>query len=244
MRPEDKESSMRRTLGTLRRPAALLAAAPRRGSADRWQRAAAGSSVAKDDASETVRGTAAAPSAASRDKRWQRVAQESSPAAEDGPESVGSFIPGVSDDPIEPEETATVRSPPPRWRPDPSQQRHRRHAPPPKPSSRPPSQQPQQQQRRQPPSASPSSPVLRNRFVAAAMQDDDLRRPSTTTPAPAPIAVVHIRLRYLYRLSPVGVVGCAAVGLANGSFWGLGLFFFEAGYFFEPPTFLRLRVLF
>lgn len=44
----------------------------------------------------------------------------------------------------------------------------------------------------------------------------------TTAPAPAPIARVHIRLRHLYRISPVGFVGGLIVGLANGAFWSLG----------------------
>ena len=44
----------------------------------------------------------------------------------------------------------------------------------------------------------------------------------TTAKAPAPIAAVKIRIRHLYRLSPVGVMGCLVVGLANGSFWALG----------------------
>jgi MFS family permease len=44
----------------------------------------------------------------------------------------------------------------------------------------------------------------------------------TTATAPAPIASVHIRLRHLYRLSPVAVIGCFGVGLANGAFWTLG----------------------
>ena len=47
----------------------------------------------------------------------------------------------------------------------------------------------------------------------------------TTAAAPAPIASVKIRLRHLYQKSPVGVVGCLAVGLANGSFWALGPLF-------------------
>lgn len=51
----------------------------------------------------------------------------------------------------------------------------------------------------------------------------------TRSPAPAPIAAVKIRLRYLYRLSPVGVVGCLTVGLANGSFWGLAPVFAQSG---------------
>jgi MFS family permease len=43
----------------------------------------------------------------------------------------------------------------------------------------------------------------------------------TRAEAPAPVRSVKIRLRHLYRLSPVGVIGCLAVGLANGSFWAL-----------------------
>ncbi|MFT5487555.1 MAG: MFS family permease [Alphaproteobacteria bacterium] len=50
----------------------------------------------------------------------------------------------------------------------------------------------------------------------------------TTSAAPAPIAAVKIRIRHLYRLSPVGVVGCAAVGLVNGSFWTLAPVFAHA----------------
>jgi len=43
----------------------------------------------------------------------------------------------------------------------------------------------------------------------------------TKAEAPAPLRSVKIRLGHLYRLSPGGVVGCLAVGLANGSFWAL-----------------------
>lgn len=38
---------------------------------------------------------------------------------------------------------------------------------------------------------------------------------------PAPIQSVKIDFRALYRTSPVGVIGCLAVGLANGAFWAL-----------------------
>jgi MFS family permease len=38
---------------------------------------------------------------------------------------------------------------------------------------------------------------------------------------PAPIESVKINFRRLYETSPAGVVGCLAVGLANGSFWAL-----------------------
>lgn len=47
----------------------------------------------------------------------------------------------------------------------------------------------------------------------------------TRAEAPAPVTAVRIRLRRLYRLSPVGFVGCLAVGLANGSFWALAPIF-------------------
>jgi MFS family permease len=43
----------------------------------------------------------------------------------------------------------------------------------------------------------------------------------TSAQAPAPVRSVKIRVGHLYRLSPVGVIGCLAVGLANGSFWAL-----------------------
>ena len=50
----------------------------------------------------------------------------------------------------------------------------------------------------------------------------------TKAPAPAPIAAVHIRVRHLYRLSPVGFAGALAVGLANGSFWSLAPIFAQS----------------
>lgn len=44
----------------------------------------------------------------------------------------------------------------------------------------------------------------------------------TSAQSPNPIPVVRPRLLRLYRLSPVGCVGCFAVGLANGAFWAMG----------------------
>ncbi len=44
----------------------------------------------------------------------------------------------------------------------------------------------------------------------------------TRSQSPAPIPVVMPRLLRLYSLSPVGFLGCFAVGLANGAFWSLG----------------------
>jgi len=38
---------------------------------------------------------------------------------------------------------------------------------------------------------------------------------------PSPIETVKINFRSLYQTSPVGVIGCFVVGLANGSFWAL-----------------------
>ena len=49
----------------------------------------------------------------------------------------------------------------------------------------------------------------------------------SVTQAPAPIETSHLRISYLFHLSPVGFVGCCAVGAANGSFWSLGPFFAE-----------------
>ena len=47
----------------------------------------------------------------------------------------------------------------------------------------------------------------------------------TSSSAPQPLGTVHLRLGRLYRLSPVGVLGCFFVGLANGAFGGLGVVF-------------------
>lgn len=44
----------------------------------------------------------------------------------------------------------------------------------------------------------------------------------TGSTQPAPVAIVRFRPVALYRQSPVGVVGIAVVGLANGAFWSLG----------------------
>lgn len=44
----------------------------------------------------------------------------------------------------------------------------------------------------------------------------------TSATAPAPLAEVKVRPLHLFRISPVGMVGCAAIGICNGSFWSLG----------------------
>ena len=43
----------------------------------------------------------------------------------------------------------------------------------------------------------------------------------TTASAPQPIAAVRIRPARLFKISPVGFMGCLAVGMVNGSFWSL-----------------------
>jgi MFS family permease len=44
----------------------------------------------------------------------------------------------------------------------------------------------------------------------------------TRSSSPVQPELVYPRLGKLYRISPVGVAGCFAVGLANGAFWALG----------------------
>ena len=41
------------------------------------------------------------------------------------------------------------------------------------------------------------------------------------TSPPADLTAIKIRPGYLYKISPVGLIGCLAVGLANGPFWAL-----------------------
>ena len=50
----------------------------------------------------------------------------------------------------------------------------------------------------------------------------------TTSVGPPPIERVRLRLARLYRLSPVGVLGCFFVGMANGAFGSLGPVFANA----------------
>ncbi|HEX9791578.1 MAG TPA: MFS transporter [Kiloniellales bacterium] len=42
---------------------------------------------------------------------------------------------------------------------------------------------------------------------------------------PAPLITVRVRIKYLYRISPVGAAGSFVVGLTNGSFWSLAPFY-------------------
>ncbi len=50
----------------------------------------------------------------------------------------------------------------------------------------------------------------------------------TTASAPQPPTAVRLRLLRLYRLSPVGFVGCVVVGVTNGAFWTLAPAFVTA----------------
>jgi MFS family permease len=53
----------------------------------------------------------------------------------------------------------------------------------------------------------------------------------TTATAPQPIQQTRLRIGWLYGVSPVAVLGCLAVGVANGAFWSLA------------PVFARLNGL-
>lgn len=44
----------------------------------------------------------------------------------------------------------------------------------------------------------------------------------TPTPAPSPVPSARLDLKALYRVSPVGVVGCLLAGIVEGAFWTLG----------------------
>jgi MFS family permease len=67
----------------------------------------------------------------------------------------------------------------------------------------------------------------------------------TSASAPQPPSVVRIRPRYLFGISPVGFVGCFAVGLANASFWSLGPIFAqrEEGDVTAVAVFMSLTVI-
>lgn len=51
----------------------------------------------------------------------------------------------------------------------------------------------------------------------------------TRAAQPAQIAYVHVRIRHLYHISPVGFLGCFAVGAANGALWALAPLFVQLG---------------
>jgi MFS family permease len=47
----------------------------------------------------------------------------------------------------------------------------------------------------------------------------------STATQPNPPSTIRLDLRALYRLSPLALIGCFAIGLANGAFWGLAPLF-------------------
>jgi len=47
----------------------------------------------------------------------------------------------------------------------------------------------------------------------------------TRASSPAPVQTIKIRIGYLYRLSPVGIIGALLVGAQHGAFWSLGPIF-------------------
>lgn len=49
------------------------------------------------------------------------------------------------------------------------------------------------------------------------------------SPGPEPISRARLNIIKVFRISPVGFVGCFAVGAANGAFWALGPGFASAG---------------
>ena len=49
----------------------------------------------------------------------------------------------------------------------------------------------------------------------------------TRSVVPSPPEHTTLRLRHLYQIAPIGVVGCLAVGVANSAFWSLGPVFAE-----------------
>ena len=50
----------------------------------------------------------------------------------------------------------------------------------------------------------------------------------SVAPAPSLIAPVHVGLKKLYAISPLGVVGCLCTGMADGAFFGMGAVYAEA----------------
>lgn len=67
----------------------------------------------------------------------------------------------------------------------------------------------------------------------------------TTSPSPAPIERVRLRIGWLYSVSPAAVIGAFGVGVANGSFWSLApLFGQQANFSIAQITlFLAVTVL-
>ncbi|TMJ02378.1 MAG: MFS transporter [Alphaproteobacteria bacterium] len=64
-------------------------------------------------------------------------------------------------------------------------------------------------------------------IVAAALALSVLPLAQTRTDPPEPPPVPRLRLGWLFRISPVGVVGALVSGIANGTFWSLAPVFAE-----------------
>ena len=67
----------------------------------------------------------------------------------------------------------------------------------------------------------------------------------STAMAPAPLKAVRIRLKWLYSVSPVGVIGCASVGMVNGAFWTLAPVFAQRSLLSisEIATFMSVSII-
>ncbi|WP_366554758.1 MFS transporter [Aquibaculum sediminis] len=65
---------------------------------------------------------------------------------------------------------------------------------------------------------SPSGPALFS-LVAVLMTLAVVPIALTRAAAPVPPVTVRLRLRHLYHLSPVGILGCFTVGMTSGAFW-------------------------
>src|SRR5437764_4237577 len=64
-------------------------------------------------------------------------------------------------------------------------------------------------------------------IVAAALALSVLPLAQTRTDPPEPPPVPRLRLAWLFRISPVGIVGALVSGIANGTFWSLAPVFAE-----------------
>lgn len=67
----------------------------------------------------------------------------------------------------------------------------------------------------------------------------------TKVSPPAQLTTFRIRPGYLFKISPVGIIGCLAVGLANGSFWALAPVFaqVESGDVSSVAIFMSVAVI-
>ncbi len=64
----------------------------------------------------------------------------------------------------------------------------------------------------------------------------------TTSMAPAPLTKVDLRLGWVFRTSPVGAIGCLAVGFVSGAFWSLSPIYAQASLLSIPEIALFMSV--